>query len=145
MTKTIHNLDVQHLVHIIHQYCREILNESDYRPGTFGIFQQSRLAEYLKKIRSLVNWICSQPEIDLKHRWSVEMNIPDEVAVAIPASEHIVFIAKTFIEMNRGLLESHSAWQATGLTRHDRERLESLVDRIESYVATHVQVLDESN
>lgn len=112
-------------------------SQSAGRSG-FNPFDIDRMAQYTKEFKSKINWMQSQPLLDLPEShpkyWELEL-FP---ALPVVENDDINDIIRMLELLAVELLNSASSRDSSKLGEFDHKRCMAMVQKIENYMADHV-------
>ena len=132
------NHDLVGIINRFHRIMEELhKSQSSGQPGMIS-FDQDRLAQYLAEQESQINWVMSQPDMDLpeSHPTPFELDpMPDLTRVENESINDIIRLCKLgCIELEN----SQSARRSAKLNKYDHSRCMSLITKIKNYLADHI-------
>ena len=136
-----YNHDVAGLHRRINRFIIEMVKSVSNSGSMVNDWDQQRLETYLGAVRSYVDWITSQPYLDLPET-SPRLIALDANPVFEPLENESVTDVVRLMEIARDeIVDSQSARQSSGLISFDERRVLGVISKIEAFVQNYIKVV----
>lgn len=134
----VYNHDIASLVLRMRRFKNELFYSVSSNLSEFGNADKIRLNSYIESIKKFKKFVITQPELDLPESSPKEINLP--AALELPEIENldIATILALFDVAEVELVNCQSARKPSGLTSHDALRFDTIVKKIELFLAEFV-------
>ncbi len=136
--RIVYNHDISGFSRRINRFIVELIKSVSSSSSLVNNFDQTRLQSYIGALRGYLAWVNEQPQLDLPdtHPRSYALDADPEV----PDMENESMVdAVRMLELARDeLCRSQSARNASGLLTFDSDRLEAIVNKVDSFLNTYI-------
>lgn len=138
----VYNMDVAGLVRRIRRFRFETCKAVSSNLAAVSGSDFERAKSYLAAVTSYIDWIVSQPYLDLPEFAPKAMELGEPEKLPAAENESIVDLMVMYDALEVEIANSQSARQATGLISHDEKRIRNVIAKMNAFLDTYVsQVL----
>lgn len=98
----------------------------------------TRSHSYLDAMVSYLDWIVSQPKLDLPESTPKEINLGDPEPLDLPENEAWVDIIRMYDLFEIEVGNSQSSRMGDGLIQHDETRIRAIIDKMKAFLDNYV-------
>jgi hypothetical protein len=138
----IYNTDVHGLIRRMDRFMVEIFKAASGNISHTSGADTTRAKSYIKAVRSYLDWMTSQPALDLPETAPRPIQIPPVPSIPLIENESLFDLATLFELAREELANSQSARQPTGISTHDEVRVKALLDKAEQFIDNYISVID---
>jgi hypothetical protein len=100
----------------------------------------TRARAYLAAVVSYLDWVVSQPQLDLPESTPREIDLGDAEKLTMPENESLVDMMIMYDLLESEIGNSQSARLGDSIISHDETRFRSIVDKMELFLTDYVEV-----
>jgi hypothetical protein len=134
----IQNHDIVGLVQRSDRFRYELLKSVSAGTSELNEFDKKRLTDALASLNAYLNWVVSQPQLDLPESNPQDFAVATSPAPAVVESEIVNDIIRIMDVLRIEMVESQSARKAAGLIKFDELRFRSVLTKIGAYLTNYV-------
>lgn len=108
-------------------------------PDMLNEFDKARLLSYLGAIRSYVNWITAQPQLDLPETSPMEADLDEDPEIPEIENESAKDIVRMLCVGRDEVVYSQSSRHSSGLVEFDKVRLLAVIDKVDNFVSEYLE------
>lgn len=137
----VYNHDVAGLHRRINRFVVEMAKSVSNSVSQFTQYDQDRLLSYLNAIRAYVNWVVSQPLLDLPETSPREYTLDSNPTWEVVENEAVVDVLRMLELVRDEIVHGQSARLSSSLIKYDVDRLNAIVDKIEAFINAYVATI----
>ena len=141
---TVYNHDVAGICTRVHRFIVEVKKCVSAGMAQVNAFDQVRLAKYLDAVDAYVDWVVSQPQLDLPetHPRLLEVTLMPDDDVENIENESLRDVARMFKLAILEVSASQSARAGSGLVSFDEVRVRAVVTKIRALLTNYIANID---
>ena len=132
------NHDVDGIVRRLNRFIVEARDSTSAGMSQIATSDLTRLKSYTASIIAYVAWVAAQPELDLPETAPRKITLDEAPVVKLIENDDLSDVLKLMVISRDELVNSQSARRAAGIIAFDRVRLESVVKKIDDFLANYV-------
>lgn len=137
----VYNHDVAGLHRRINRFIVECAKGVSNSVSQFTDYDQERLLSYLGAIRAYVNWVVSQPLLDLPETSPREYPLDGNPVWDVVENEAVVDVLRMLELVRDEIVNGQSARLSSSLVKFDVSRINAIVDKIEAFIRDYVATI----
>lgn len=134
----VNNIDIAGLIRRLRRFRFETVKAVSSGLATMSASDMARAKSYLAAVSSYINWIMSQPTLDLPEWSPKKIDLGNPEALPMPENESLVDMMMLYDVLEVEIANCQSARQATGLISHDLKRITDLVAKMNAFLDDYV-------
>lgn len=138
MNKTLYNHDIISMLARLQRYMKEMNLSVSSNLSELSVADRTRLESYIENIKKFKAWVIEQPELDLPESSPRAFTFEDADAVVDIENLDITQIGRLLNVLMVEMASSQSARKPAGMTVHDSLRFDTIVTKIESFLADFI-------
>lgn len=135
----VYNHDIASLVKRLRRFNQELHKSVSSGVSEMNNADKGRITSYLTSAKALKSWVVAQPELDLPESSPAAEEIGDTPSFEEPENLDVAMIMQLLRTLEIELVNSQSARKPAGLTVHDAGRFDTIVAKVESFLADFVE------
>ena len=136
-----YNMDVAGLVRRMRRFRYEMCKSASSNLANVSGHDFTRSEEYLQAITQYLDWVVSQPQLDLPELSPREIDLGDAEKLDMPENESIVDMMRLYDALEYEVAHSQSSRQSTGLISHDERRMRDILQKMSAFLSNYVSVI----
>jgi hypothetical protein len=141
-TMMTYNTDVYGLVRRINRFIEEVVKSQSSGVSKTSTFDVSRMRSYIMAMRAYLNWVTSQPELDLPETGPRPTNLPVSPVIPLIENESLYDVAVLFELARDELANSQSSRMSSNLIGFDAARFTAILDKSDKFIDEYVTAVD---
>lgn len=137
-----YNSDVRGIVRRINRFIQEIYLSQSSGVSKSSTFDVARSVSYISAVRSYVQWVVGQPELDLPETGPLAIDLPVNPVIPDMENESLYDLAAMLETARNELASSQSSRMSSNLIQFDQLRLEAILDKADLFITSYIQVVD---
>ena len=137
----VYNHDVAGLHRRMNRFIGEMAACASTNLSQMSEYDQTRLRTYLEAVRTYVNWVIGQPQLDLPETSPRQYMLEANPVVPLVENEAIIDIIRMMELARDEVTDGQSARMSSGLISFDVSRVGAVVNKIEAFLDTYVSVI----
>jgi hypothetical protein len=138
----VYNHDVAGIQRRINRFIVEMVKSVSNAGSLMNEFDQTRLASYLQSIHSFVDYVISQPQLDLPETSPRVIVLDTNPTWDLVENESIIDVARMLEIARDEVINSQSARNSSGLTKFDHVRLIAITQKIENMLSSYISKIE---
>lgn len=134
----VNNHDVAGVIRRLRRFKFETVKSASSALASVSEADFTRAKAYLSSVTTYLNWIVSQPQLDLPESSPMNIDLGDAEVLDIPENESLVDLISMYDAMEKEIGSSQSARMATGIISHDEARVRALIAKMEAFLDSYV-------
>lgn len=135
----VYNHDIVSMISRIGRFMQELHKSVSANLSELSTADKNRLKSYLASITTFKSWVVAQPELDLPESSPKEYNLEDLPAFAEIENLDVTAVMRLLQSLVEEMANSQSARKPAGLTVHDSYRFDTIVAKINSFLADFIE------
>lgn len=131
---TVYNHDLKGLLDRMVRFSEEMIKSNSSSGSELNEFDKARIRSYLDAMSSYLDWVQSQPQLDLPESSPKEYEVADAPPSADVESEIINDLGRLTAACYEECMHSQSARKHSGLQKFDEGRVRALIAKCHSYI-----------
>lgn len=139
----INNLDISTLAEKLDRMAVEVAKSVSAGLGEYNQFDKARLQSFINDARAFIAYSSSVNDVDLPHSHPVLFEIKEPSVSLQPELENEAAnqLCAEIIRARENIIQSQSSVRAAGWMAHDLVRINSYVDRLDSYLNMYIETI----
>lgn len=137
----VYNHDVAGLHRRMNRFIGEMAASASTNLSQMSEYDQNRLRTYLGAVRTYVNWVISQPQLDLPETSPRKYELEANPVVPLVENEAIIDIIRMMELARDEVTDGQSARMSSGLISFDVQRVGSVINKIEAFLDSYVAII----
>jgi len=137
-----YNCDVDALVRRINRAIVEMTKSQSGGVSLSISFDVIRWRTYIQGLVTLLDYITSQPQLDLPETHPLPVALPVKPVIPMMENESAYDMAQLFDTMREEIANSQSSRMPSGLISHDEVRIRSYLARATNFINDYITVID---
>ena len=141
----VYNYQVAGLVRRLRRFRYETVKSASSALASVNSSDFGRAKSYLEAVTAYVNWIVSQPQLDLPESTPREIDLGEAETVSMPENEALVDLMTMYDLLELEIGNSQSARMGDSMISHDEGRVRALIAKMNLFLddyITQIQPLD---
>ena len=140
MSKTL-NTDTFGYVSRIDRFLLESLNQASANTSNLKTADFNRLKSYLSALRSYLDHVSEEPELDLPESNPKEYTLPEMPSLKAVENDDLADCCRLLELCRFEIANSQSSRQSSGLIAYDKVRQVSIIEKAERFLKNYVAVV----
>jgi hypothetical protein len=137
-----YNTDVYGLVRRMNRFIVEMALSQSSGVSKFTSYDVSRALSYINAVRTYLDWVIAQPELDLPETGPTKVKLPVSPEVPEMENESVFDLCILFEIARDELANSQSSRLSSNLIAFDVSRLTAVLDKASAFIATYATIVD---
>jgi hypothetical protein len=138
LSMIVNNMDVAGIIRRLRRFRVETIKSASSGLAAVSEADFTRAKSYLNATKTYLDWIVSQPQLDLPETAPKVIDMGDPEALAMPENESLVDISALYEALEVEIANSQSARMATGVISHDEIRIRAIIAKMELFLDNYV-------
>ena len=134
----VNNLDVAGVIRRLRRFKIETVKSASSALASVSLADFTRAKSYLSAVGAYMDWIVSQPHLDLPETAPKSIDLGDSEVNPMPENESLVDIIALYDALEVEIANSQSARMATGIISHDENRIRAILAKMEAFLDDYV-------
>jgi hypothetical protein len=139
--RIVYNHDVAGLHARMNRFLKEMALSQSNASSQMIDYDQTRLKSYIGAARTYMDWIVAQPLLDLPETHPTVYPLDVDPVLPEIENEAVRDILRMMILAREELVNGQSARMASGLIKYDEARVRAVIDKVDSFLTTYIQVV----
>lgn len=136
----IYNYQVAGLIRRLRRFRYESVKAASSALAHVNEHDLRRARTYLSAVTSYLDWIISQPQLDLPESTPREIDLGDPEKLDMPENESLVDMMVMYDLLESEIGNSQSARLGDSIINHDEMRIRALIAKMEAFLTSYVEV-----
>lgn len=140
----VNNMDCAGLIRRLRRFRFETVKAASSALANVSSADFSRAKSYLGAISSYMDWIVTQPQLDLPEWAPKAMELGEAEKVEMPDNESLYDLMTMYDALEVEIANSQSARMPSGMMSHDQNRVRAIIEKmnkfLDDYVATTLPI-----
>lgn len=136
-----YNLNIASVVNRLNRFMDELLHSQSANTNDYNEHDVARTKEYLSALTTLIDWVVSQPVLDLPKTTPQEIELGPFTEIQQVQNEMVADMVLYMQTFRDEAVSAQSVRQSTGFMTQDENRFRSIIlamnQYIDNYVASH--------
>jgi hypothetical protein len=141
-TMATYNTDVYGLVRRINRFIEEVVKSQSSGVSKTSTFDVARMRSYIAAMRAYMNWVTTQPELDLPETGPRPTALPPSPVIPLIENESLYDVAVLFELARDELAHSQSSRMSSNLIGFDASRFTAILDKADKFIDEYVTLVD---
>jgi hypothetical protein len=137
-----YNCDIDGIVRRINRAIVEMTKSQSGGVSLSISFDVIRWRTYIQGLTTYVDYITSQPQLDLPETHPLPVPLPAKPVIPMMENESAYDMAQLFDTMREEIANSQSSRMPSGLISHDELRIRSYLQRATNFINEYITVID---
>ncbi len=133
------NDDVAGIYRRTNRFIEELQKSSSANVTDVNEFDQDRIITYLNSLTVYLNWVMSQPLLDLPETHPKTLELEEPPVLLLVENLMIKDLIRLFERGRDEMINSQSARNASGLISFDNVRIRAVIEKAQKYLSDYVQ------
>ena len=134
----VNNLDVAGVIRRLRRFKMETVKSASSALAAVSGADFARAKSYLNAVSIYMDWIVSQPQLDLPETSPKVIELGEGEVFTMPENESLVDLCALYDAMEVEIANSQSARMCTGIISHDENRIRALIEKMNSFLDEYV-------
>ena len=134
----VNNLDVAGVIRRLRRFKMETVKSASSALAAVSGADFDRAKSYLNAVSVYMDWIVSQPQLDLPETSPKVIDLGEGEAFAMPENESLVDLCALYDAMEVEIANSQSARMSTGIISHDEDRIRAIIEKMTAFLDGYV-------
>lgn len=139
MAVVVYNHDVKGIHDRLNRFIVEMNRAASANVSAFSAHDNKRLRSYISAIRTYLDWVMSQPLLDLPESSPREYALDKEPELVVSENEAVNDIVRMLLLARDEIAASQSARMPCSLTAPDVGRFQAVIDKVELFLDKYVE------
>lgn len=135
----VYNHDVKGIHDRLNRFIVEMNRANSANVSAFSLHDNKRLRSYIAAIRKYVDWVMTQPLLDLPETSPREYLLDKEPELVVTENEAVNDVVRMLLLARDELAASQSARLSCSMTSHDVARFRAVIDKVELFLDMYVE------
>lgn len=136
----VYNYQVAGIIRRLRRFRYETVKAASSALAHVNEHDLQRARTYLSAVTSYVDWVVSQPQLDLPESTPREIDLGAPESLDMPENESLVDMMVMYDLLELEIGNSQSARLGDSLVTHDEQRIRSLIAKMEAFLTSYVEV-----
>ena len=136
----VYNYQVAGLIRRLRRFRYETVKASSSALAHVTEHDLNRAKTYLSAVTSYLDWVVSQPQLDLPESTPRAIDMGDPETLTLPENESLVDVMVMYDLLETEIGSSQSSRLGDSVISHDEKRIRAIVTKMEAFLESYVEV-----
>lgn len=137
----VNNMQVAGLIRRLRRFRYETVKAASSGVAHVNEHDLRRAKSYLNAVEAYLNWIVSQPQLDLPESTPNPIDLGDPEVLPFPENESLTDLMVMYELLEKEIGNSQSARLGDSVISHDEKRVRDLVSKMRAFLETFVETI----
>jgi hypothetical protein len=135
------NFQIAGLIQRLRRFRYETVKSASSGLADVNSHDFARAKSYLASAVAYIDWIVSQPQLDLPETTPTPYDLAEPETLDMPENEALVDLMRLYDLMEKEIGNSQSSRYGDGLISHDEKRMRAMLEKMNAFLDTYVSTI----